>query len=460
MEELFKYIRKQPEDFVINLISDQDACRTYIRLLPPLSQQILFRLLYIERGFPRSEVEKWSPKSKSNDLINAIKKLIKAHLVYIVTDTISENSYNSSIIINKRVREVLLGTYVEDKKAFVRQKNPFAPDDQPDENFVPFDELDQSKFPTIDEKILDDFSNYQLESILSFMLKLRDNIDNEAKKILSDAKLMEFGGNLCPKGHRFLLLSPKEQIWRIVKCYLKFTKDLHSSLRFLLKIGSMELSKGYPITSLTPTQKELLSPFKTIGLVYIDGDYFYPTKSILNFFGKSNIFQTEGWMLIDTNFKITAFPKSPLHTALLKKFANVTYEFPGFASAFISPNSFREALNQGTTLDDIIGFLKSNLSHKIGSGQIPSAVMKQFYVWRDQRERLTVTHECIMRQYTNPNDANLAAQCAKQLAGYVYGPAEKKESHYWIVITLSSIEQSYKPYLDMIQNNSENGGYI
>lgn len=448
MEELFKYIRKQPDDFVINLISDQDACRTYIRLLPPLSQQILFRLLYLNEGFPRKQVAKWSPKSKGDELINAIKKLIKAHLAYIYLDGVNENI----LVIHERVRDVLLGKYVENKPTFVRQKDPWSTSTEPEEEFIPFDQIDTSKLPHIEERILDEFSTSQLENILSFMLKLRDDIDDEAKKILSDSKLMEFGGNLFPKGHSFLLLSPKEQIWRIVKAYLKFTKDLQSSLRFLLKIGSMELTKGYPINSLTPIQKELLSPFKTIGLVYIEGNYFYPTKSILNFFGKSSIFRTEGWMLMDTNFKITAFPKSPLHTALLKKFAIVTYEFPGFASAFVSPNSFREALNQGTTLDNIIGFLKANLSHKIGSGQIPSAVMKQFHVWRDQRERLTVTHDCIMRQYTSAVAANVAAEAAKALDGYVYGPSEKKESHYWIVITSRSIEQAYKPTLDYIQN--------
>ena len=445
MEQLLDYIRQQPENIVLSIIADEDACRTYIKLLPPLAQQILFRILFLPNGFPVSEMSMWT---RNFDLMSmAYNELRTAHLVDDFTD--SNNRY--FVKIKPSVREVLLD--MGPKKEFkfqqmkVKVENPFL---QPQEPFGSvYDDVkpDPNTFPIIQEEVLDAFAKDQLHNILSYMLHLTDDIDDEARKILSDSGLMEFGGNLVPDGHRFLLMSPKEQIWRIVQSYLNNTKDLISSLRFILQIGSMQLTRGYPISALPNFLQALIDPFNAIGLVYIHNNFFFPTKSILNFFGKSDIFKSEGWMFMDTNFKITAFPRSQLDTALLKKFAIVTYEFPGFASAFVSPNSFREALDQGTTLDDIIKFLETNLSKTVGSGKIPDAVQKQFSVWRDQRDRIVCYSNTIMRQYNNERQAAYAADIARSLNGLVFGPYFKKESQYFIVITRGEIEEEYAQHI-------------
>ena len=444
MEQLLNYIRQQPENIVLDIIADEDACRTYIKLLPPMAQQILFRILFIPSGFPVSDMTQWSPNIEL--VSEAYNELRTAHIVDEYTNT--NNRY--FVKIKPCVRDVLLDLGPKKEFKFQQMKakveNPFL---QPQNSLYGETKIkeeiptDPNHFPTVPEDVLDSFAKDQLHNILSYMLHLTDDIDDEARKILSDSGLMEFGGNLVPDGHRFLLMSPKEQIWRIVQSYLNSTKDLISSLRFILQIGSMQLTRGYPISALPNFLEALIGPFNAIGLLYIHNNYFFPTKSILNFFGKSDIFKSEGWMFMDTNFKITAFPRSPLDTALLKKFAIVTYEFPGFASAFVSPNSFREALDQGTTLDDIIKFLETNLSKTIGSGRIPDAVQKQFSVWRDQRDRIVCYSNTIMRQYNNMGQANYAADVARSLNGLVFGPYFKQESQYYIVITRGDIESEY-----------------
>jgi transcription initiation factor TFIIH subunit 4 len=464
MEQLLKYIRKQPEEIVLQIVSDEEACRTYIKLLKPLAQQILFRLLLIPNGFPASEIMKWS--SNVNLIGDAYTELSSS---YITKVTYAPNG-TCFVKINDQIRNNLLGLGQSGKMNLQESKpkisTPFLLNSsQKSEDLT----VDADNYPIVPEDVLDEFAKSQLESILSYLLSLRDkndpetnksdpeslqidtetvDVDPDTIKILQDAGLIEYGNHLVAYGHRFLLMNPKKQIWRIVKTYLNSTKDVVSALKFILKIGSMQLTHGYPISVLPSLLAALLDPFRAVGLVYIKGNFFYPTKSILNFFGKSDIFKKEGWMFIDTNFKITAFPKSNLEAKLLKKFAIVTYEFPGFISAFISPKSFRDALDKGTTLNDIISFLNANLSKSIGSGTIPETVQMQLHAWRDQRERIQVTPNCVMRQYNDKNLAFRAAEIAKGFDVWKFGPMYIEMSRFSIVVTSRENDEEYKRLLE------------
>ena len=458
MEQLLNYIRQQPESVVLDIIQDEDACRTYIKLLPPMSQQILFRLLLIPNGFPVTEIRKWS---NNESIVNCTNELIVSHLVQYFQDP----SNHTFIKIMPLVREVLMGQRQKPEGGFhqsVKVENPFL---QPQNSIFGTPTIkkelssDFGDCPNVPESILDEFSKDQLYNILSYMLQLTQEIDDEARKILYDSGLMEFGGTLTTDGHRFLLMNPKEQIWRIVQTYLNNTKDLISSIRFILQIGSMQLTHGYPISKLPNFLETLIHPFRAIGLVYIQNGYFYPTKSILNFFGRSDIFKSEGWLFMDTNFKITAFPRNELQTNLLKKFAIITYEFPGFTSAFISPNSFRSALNDGTTLDDIITFLRSNLSKTIGSGKIPDNVEKQLHVWRDERDRTKVYGNATMRQYHDRKEAEIAAQIARDMNGLIFGPYYREQFQSYVVITDKDIDASYSQEINNIDVSEGYGAY-
>jgi transcription initiation factor TFIIH subunit 4 len=191
-------------------------------------------------------------------------------------------------------------------------------------------------------------------------------------------------------------------------------------------------------------QHSLLKPFRSLGLLYYgrkdapDG-YYFPTRVVLNFFGRSELFAAKGWILIDTNFKVTAYTDSDLHVALLKKFALITYQMPGFTSAYISPDSFRNALDHGTSLNDILNFLKTNLS-SLGDGTIPSNVEHQFYVWQKQRDRIQVTPNCILRNFQVPDQAEHAVQIARSMMGFI---AYFADVNGYTIITTEEIEQEY-----------------
>lgn len=161
-----------------------------------------------------------------------------------------------------------------------------------------------------------------------------------------------------------------------------------------------------------------------MGFVFIGDDaettgFYFCTRTILNFFGKSELFQNKRWLLLDSNFKVTAYTSNPVHIKLLQLFSFVTYSMPGFTSAFISPDSFSRAIQKGTTFNDIVSFLNSNLIQTIGNGEIPKNVQRQFKVWEQQRNRLMFQADCILRKFHNREDAELAANAASEMFGLV-----------------------------------------
>jgi hypothetical protein len=194
-----------------------------------------------------------------------------------------------------------------------------------------------------------------------------------------------------------------------------------SALRFLLNLGSLQFTRGYAIDSLSDVQQSLLKPFKSLGPLHfghkgLPGGFYFPTPVVLKFFGRSELFASECWILIDTNFKITAYVKTKLQVELLKRFSLITYEMPGFASASISPDPFKRALEEGTSLGDIPSFLRANLSG-IGDGRTPPNVEDQFYIWQKQRDRIVTTPNCVLRTFPTEKQSVQAAELTGSMNG-------------------------------------------
>jgi hypothetical protein len=91
------------------------------------------------------------------------------------------------------------------------------------------------------------------------------------------------------------------------------------------------------------------------------------------------------------------------------------------------------------SIDDILGFLKTNLS-SLGGGKIPTNVEHQFYVWQKQRDRIQVTPNCVLRTFPLVDQAERAVQLAQEMMGFVaYFPGENG----FAIITTEEIEAAY-----------------
>jgi transcription initiation factor TFIIH subunit 4 len=436
------------EKLMLELLSDPDTCRTFVRLLSPLAQHILFRLLMLSGPWPLSRIREWSSYGSEHEHQQAFRQLRDSNLLSIKITA----GHEADVELIPTFKNMLLrGTATSvappprsDRKPLLAVSGGLF------ETKPKFDFADPNSIPYVTEEVLDKWAISQHDKILEWMLGLTTTIDPDIRQLLVDSHLIQMDDNLTRDGNQFVLADRRSQIWRIVRSYLEsFRSDsaqnMISALRFLLKLGSLQFTRGHAIDTLSEVQQSLLKPFRSLGLLHfghagLASGFYFPTRVVLNFFGRSELFASEGWILIDTNFKITAYVKTRLQVALLRRFSLITYEMPGFTSAYISPDSFKKALDGGTSLADILGFLRANLS-ALGDHKIPSNVEHQFYIWQKQRDRILTTPNCVLRTYSTEEQAVQAAELARMMYGFL---AIFHDDLSHTVITTEGIEDEYK----------------
>ena len=122
---------------------------------------------------------------------------------------------------------------------------------------------------------------------------------------------------------------------------------------------------------------------------------------------------------------------------------------PGFTSAYISPTKLKDALDEGTSLDDILTFLRLNICTTKGEGKIPADVEHQLQVWKNQRERITTTQNCIMRTYQNRDMADAARAIAEEMIIFV-GYFQLGNGQI-VVVTTEEREEEYSRRLKQLR---------
>ena len=182
-----------------------------------------------------------------------------------------------------------------------------------------------------------------------------------------------------------MLQDVNAQIWTLLLQYLNLTQELNMDpvdvLNFIFVLGSLELGKSYSVLSLSETQVSMLADLKDYGLVYQRSDTsgrFYPTRLATTLTSDSAALKTPSMamdeeeqqvatkesIIIETNFKIYAYTKSPLEIAILNLFVHFKTRFANMVCGQITRESIRNALYNGITADQIIKFWKPMHIHK------------------------------------------------------------------------------------------------
>ena len=303
--KLLNHIQSRGRAFVMELLKDQSACRTYVRLLSPVCQHVLFRLIYINDISRESFLKMFMKGAENyfNELRNA----------FVLIEFIKENEKDPHIKIEPLIKEVLLNS-----KELSNSNDNFHTSNL---NIKVIEDYFNGCSKTLDDFAINSLNNilvYLLDHVKSTeesaKLKKTDPLYNEKKessvnigntnqesdkmkKLLITAGILKKDAMFQTK--EFLLSSPKTQIWTIIENILNETYDI-DSYRFILNLGGQQYSHGYPLSGLTDIQISYIeNMLSIIGLVYVENGYYYPTKSILNFL--ANLFCSTlkaGYLLI------------------------------------------------------------------------------------------------------------------------------------------------------------------
>nr|KAJ3422193.1 RNA polymerase II transcription factor B 52 kDa subunit [Polyrhizophydium stewartii] len=174
-------------------------------------------------------------------------------------------------------------------------------------------------------------------------------------------------------------------------------------LNFFFQLGSLELGQDYSIETLTPTQKHMLDDLKHLGLIYQrkkKSTRFYPTRLATSLTSGSSMSvsltsrdqaaESEGFIIVETNYRVYAYTNSPLQIAVLSLFVSMRVRFANMVIGLITRDSVRDALAKGITSDQ--------------SPVIPSTIVDQIRLWEMERNRLRISRGYLYQMFSREQD--------------------------------------------------------
>jgi len=121
---------------------------------------------------------------------------------------------------------------------------------------------------------------------------------------------------------------------------------------------------------------------------------------------------TDGFLLVETNFRIYAYVRNELDIALLSLFSQILYRLPNMAVAMITRMSANIAFAHGITTDLILEFIEHHahpeMVAKIGS-RGPPTIADQLSLWEAERHRVKYNPGILMEGKDFPS-AHVFAQ--------------------------------------------------
>lgn len=414
---LTEYLRTLSSEVLERLYHHPATCLAVFRELPQLAQQYAMRLLYVEQSVPQAVVQSWS-KSARADEAKAAAKALSGLGVWV------ESSMPGGMpawLLNKVFRRNL-------KVALVGGGIPWniSGELEPDPN-------------KRDVAYLDQYAKERWDTVLHYMVgsSQQEGISADAVRILLHSALMRIDETdqtpvITRSGFQFLLMETAAQVWYFVLQYLDTIDarglDLVECLNLLFQLSFSTLGQDYSTGGLSQGLLSFLQHLREFGLVYQrkrNSGRFYPTRLALNIASgetKGQLEQhREGFIVVETNYRLYAYTSSDLQVALVGLFAEPIYRFPNLTVAVITRDSVRQALRGGITSTQIIRFLRmhahaqtlaprstSSMAHMgtmvTNKGPIPATVMDQIRLWEQERDRFTFTPGVLYNQFLSSDD--------------------------------------------------------
>lgn len=223
-------------------------------------------------------------------------------------------------------------------------------------------------------------------------------------------------------------------------------------LSFLFMLGSLELGRAYSTTTLTDSQREMLSHLVDFGLIYIPpstNSHFFPTRLATTLTSDSSALRSvsagfdaaltsstgsKGFIVIETNYRLYAYTSSPLQIAVLALFTKLGARYPNMVSGRVTRGSIREAISHGITSDQIISYLSTHAHPQLlkrsaaqgGGPVLPPTVVDQIRLWQIENERMKATPGFLFRDFENQKEYEGCVKYADEIGVLVWRSDAKR----------------------------------
>lgn len=451
------------------------ALAIFRKRLSSLAKSFVMMLLYMPRPMPIKQLEIYVKDTSHGEREFALELLHRYHIFRDVTFN-SARAYALTPDFAKSLRRALTGA--GDSKSFGQLANV------PDSRRVSIAELDE-------------YSRQRWEGILGYMVG-SSAVPLETEKaaaiepssgvieLLKAGHLIEVSGTysrgqtakITKEGFAFVLQDINTQVWALLFLYVDnadvFDMDKVDVLSFLFLVSSLELGLAYSTTALDETQRRCLSDLVSFGIVYqpmlndtTPDDYFYPTRlaTTLTSDSSSAISTTnttistslsspsssnpsQGFIIVETNYRVYAYTSSPLQIALLSLFINLRSRHPNLVTGKMSKSSVQRAVQAGITAEQIISYLTSHAhpqmrrhaqaeqaalaarntdtNRTVSIPILPATIVDQIHLWQLEKDRMTVTPGFLLKDFVNHADYEAPCRYAEEIGVLVWKNDKKR----------------------------------
>ncbi|OLL23595.1 RNA polymerase II transcription factor B subunit 2 [Neolecta irregularis DAH-3] len=214
--------------------------------------------------------------------------------------------------------------------------------------------------------------------------------------------------------------------------------DTVQVLHFIFMLGTFDLGLAYSTAGLSPTQSQMTTELGQYGLIYrpsASSEYFYPTKLAISLTANpldpeepTQSKSEQGFIILETNYKLYAYTDSPLQISILNLFCVLKARFSNMIMGLISRESVRHALSNGITAEQIIMYLTAHAHPQMRKNipLLPPTLVDQIRLWELERNRIKTDHGYLFRDFKSTLEFNEVVQYAEQLGVVLWKDQDKR----------------------------------
>ncbi|KAF3958451.1 hypothetical protein CMV_016650 [Castanea mollissima] len=364
-------------------------CEAILRSLPPLAKKYVLQMLYIDSPITAKSMEVWVLPDGSSKHRVAIDRLIQLRVFSETVDRRKETTYKINPTFQTNLQKLL--THGE-----VLPREPM-----PSNITVRLPSMED-----LDVYAIGQWECFLLQLISSAQAERPSNISSSMMKVFQRGLLSQRdkeAPRLTESGFQFLLMDTNAQLWYIIREYISNSEergvDPADLISFLLELSFHVTGEAYNSNTLTEVQRNTIKDLTDLGLVKLQQgrkeSWFIPTKLATNLSVSltDSSSRKQGFVVVETNFRLYAYSTSKLHCEILRLFSRVEYQLPNLIVGAITKESLYNAFENGITADQIISFLQQNAHPRVAERipTVPENVTDQIRLWESDLNRVEMT---------------------------------------------------------------------
>ncbi|KAL3534754.1 hypothetical protein ACH5RR_003215 [Cinchona calisaya] len=408
-------------------------CEAILRSMPPLAKKYVLQLLFIDVPVTSKMMEEWVLGDGLSKHKVAIGRLIQLRVLTETLDRKREATYRLNPTFQLNVQKHIVHGGVLPRE--------------------PMPSTAGLRLPSLEE--LDAYAVQQWECFLLHLISSSEaekatNISSSMMKVFQHGLLSQKDDKEPPRltegGFQFLLMDTNAQLWYIIREYIGNSEerglDSADLISFLLELSFHATGEAYNINTLSDIQRTIIRDLADLGLVKLQQgrkeSWFIPTKlaTNLSISLSDTSSRKQGFVVVETNFRMYAYSSSKLHCEILRLFSRVEYQLPNLIVGAITKESLYKAFQNGITAEQIISFLQQNAHPRVAERipSVPENVTDQMRLWESDLNRVESVPAHFFEEFPSKDVFEAACDFARECGGLLWENSKKM----WLVVKAES----------------------